>query len=167
MKRLVKVCRYGLVAAWLFGLGLVGLHGAVSWQSAPVQARGACSPDFQVPGCPINPTPAPNPGSSLANPSCVQIALPWATGSTKCVPNRDPGGAIIAYLKVVLYVLGGGIGVVILLVLVVAGVQYVTSLGDPGRVKSAKGRIGNAALALALYLMMFAILNFLIPGGLF
>jgi hypothetical protein len=48
---------------------------------------------------------------------------------------------------------------------VLSGVQYVSSIGDPGRIKSAKDRLQNAIIALVMYLSMFAILTFLVPGG--
>lgn len=79
--------------------------------------------------------------------------------------NAGTGGAIIEYLKAFLFVLNGLVGGIIVLVLVLAGVQYITSAGDPGRIKNAKGRVQAAMTGLVLYLMMYAILNFLIPGG--
>ena len=105
-------------------------------------------------------------------PVCVAVLI--TTGSQgRCkekgqieIPNdAGSGGAIIYYLKQVLFVVNGLIGGIIILVLVVAGVQYITSAGDPTSVNGAKKRIMNATTALVLYLMMFAILNFLIPGG--
>ncbi|GEM_PF-2850066 len=105
----------------------------------------------------------------------VCLALPIAAGGSQgsCksgqveVPN-DPktGGAIIFYLKQILFLVNSLIGGIIILVLVIAGVQYIVSGGDPSNVKNAKGRIMNAVTALVLYLMMVAILNFLVPGGL-
>jgi hypothetical protein len=104
----------------------------------------------------------------------VCVALPVLAGGSQgsCatgeveIPN-DPGsgGAIVFYLKLFLKFLNGLIGAIIILVLVVAGIQYITSVGEPANVKSAKKRVMNATIALVLYLMMFAILNFLVPGG--
>jgi hypothetical protein len=39
------------------------------------------------------------------------------------------------------------------------------STADPARVKAAKDRLQNAIIALVLFLMMFAILSFIVPGG--
>lgn len=61
--------------------------------------------------------------------------------------------------------LSGAVGLVVVLMIVVAGIQYITSAGDPGRVKEAKNRITNAITGLILFVLMFAILNFIIPGG--
>jgi len=105
-------------------------------------------------------------------PVCVAVPIFATAPQGACgagqeeIPN-DPasGGAIVFYLKLVLKLLAGLIGAIIILVLVIAGLQYILSAGDPARVKSAKGRIVNAMTALVLYMMMFAILNFLVPGG--
>jgi hypothetical protein len=96
---------------------------------------------------------------------CVKIALP-ILGGEKCIKNdKNTGGAILAYLALILSVLSKLVGAVIVLMLVVAGIQYITSMGDPGAIKDAKNKIVNAITALVLFLMMYAILNFLIPGG--
>lgn len=98
--------------------------------------------------------------------ACVKVALKIFDNDASCVKNdKASGGAIVNYLRLILKLLSGVVGLLIILMLVVAGVQYMTSLGDPGRVKSAKDRIVNAITALVLFLTMFAILNFLIPGG--
>lgn len=81
------------------------------------------------------------------------------------VANDGNGGAIIAYLVLFLQLLNLLVGAVIVLVIVIAGVQYVTSAGDPTNTKKAKGRITAAITALIVYMLMNAALNFLIPGG--
>jgi hypothetical protein len=119
------------------------------------------------PGAVTVPAATPTPASDfLGMPGCVQIAVPLVDNGGKCVNNSAAsGGAIIAYLRGWLLILSGVVGTVIMVVIVVAGVQYITSTGDPGLVKAAKNRIFNAILALLLYLMMYAILQFLVPGG--
>jgi hypothetical protein len=108
--------------------------------------------------------PIVKPGKCADGSPGVQVALPF-TGSN-CIQN-DPknGGAIITYLKTILQVLSGLVGTVIVVMLVVAGIQYITSFGEPANIKTAKNRIVNAVTALVLFLMMFAILGFLVPGG--
>lgn len=105
----------------------------------------------------------------------VCIAFPIFSGKdanvTKDCPygevpnNPDTGGAIIWYLVKILKLLNLMIGGIIMLVLIIAGIQYIVSTGEPANVKNAKNRIVQAMTALLLYLMMFAILNFLVPGG--
>jgi hypothetical protein len=95
----------------------------------------------------------------------VQIALPFV-GNNKCVQNgANSGGAIITYTKTILQFLTASIGVIIILMLTIAGIQYVTSAGDAARIKAAKSRIQWAIIALLMFMAMYAILTFLIPGG--
>jgi hypothetical protein len=49
--------------------------------------------------------------------------------------------------------------------IVIGGVQYISSAGNPGAISAAKNRITNAIIALVLFLMMFTIMNFIVPGG--
>jgi hypothetical protein len=47
------------------------------------------------------------------------------------------------------------------------GIQYTTSTGDSSKVSAAKKRIYNAVIAFFAFLFTYAILQYLIPGGLF
>lgn len=131
----------------------------------PVSALAGASPA---------PPPSPtNPFTGDQGPVCVAVPV-FADSANRgdCEEGQeeianDPanGGAIIVYLKMILKLLNIAIGMIIILMLIIAGVQYITSAADPGQVKAAKDRIMNAIIALVLYMLMFAILNFLIPGG--
>ena len=103
---------------------------------------------------------------------CVQIGLPTvgSVGQGSCPKgsiSNDPktGGAVINYLRGWLQVLNGAIALVIMLMIIIAGIQYIVSVANPSNVAAAKKRLMNAILALVLWLMMAAILQFLIPGG--
>ena len=50
---------------------------------------------------------------------------------------------------------------------VIGGIQYITSGGDPNHVAEAKKRIANALLALVTWIIIWAFLEWIIPGGLF
>ncbi len=95
----------------------------------------------------------------------IKVGVPIEKGKECIENNAASGGAIAVYLRMVLKFLSGGIGLVIVLMMVIAGIQYITSTGDPARVKAAKDRIVNAITALVLFVMAFAILSFIIPGG--
>jgi hypothetical protein len=100
------------------------------------------------------------------NKKCVKLSVPLVEGLT-CADNTGEGGAIFFYLKLVLRFLSGAVGMVIVLMLVIAGIQYITSAGDPGAIKAAKDRVVNAITALVLFVLSYAILSFVIPGGIF
>ena len=105
-------------------------------------------------------------GQSLTKPdSTVQIALPIFGNNTNVQNSAGNGGAVVTYLKDVLKLISGLVGITIIIMIIWAGIQYITSAGDPGSTKDAKGRLTNAITALLLFLMMFAILQFLVPGG--
>jgi multisubunit Na+/H+ antiporter MnhB subunit len=51
--------------------------------------------------------------------------------------------------------------------LMFAGYQYMTARANAGQVTAAKNRIIMTIVALLLYIFMYAVLNWLIPGGIF
>jgi hypothetical protein len=109
-------------------------------------------------------TDGPNPFRSDQAGGPLKLGLPIFSSNATLSPSSG-GGIIVTYLRDVLRLLSSIIGVVIVLMIVIGGVQYMTSLGDPKAVASAKNRITNAIIALVLFLMTFAIISFLVPGG--
>ena len=99
--------------------------------------------------------------------ACSDVTLSSPFSSSGGTVSCSGSGLIFNYLKMIIQFASGAIGLVIVLMIVIGGVQYVTSAGDPGAVKAARGRIINAITGLILFILMFAILNFLIPGGIF
>ncbi|MDB5164348.1 MAG: hypothetical protein JWS12_966 [Candidatus Saccharibacteria bacterium] len=75
-------------------------------------------------------------------------------------PITDAAFAIIRFLSI-------GVGIVLVASIVVAGIQYTTSQGNPQATANALKRIMSVGSALALYLLSYALLNWLVPGGLF
>ncbi|MBQ6375531.1 hypothetical protein IJJ37_01185 [Candidatus Saccharibacteria bacterium] len=56
----------------------------------------------------------------------------------------------------------GFLGVVAVIVIVIGGVMYMTSQGDPGKTKKAKDTILYATIGLIISVLAFAITNFVI-----
>lgn len=82
--------------------------------------------------------------------------------------NYDgPGGAIGDMFFAILRFLSIGVGVVITISIIASGIQYTTSEGNPETTMAAKKRIQWSVLSLIVYVFIFAIANFLIPGGFF
>jgi Type IV secretion system pilin len=165
MKRVWYVVVAGLgLALFVAPVHVVGSGGVVAPGSNVAQARPVPPPGGDP--NPATPTPTSTSDAFLTPDDCVNISIPLINNGGKCVSN-DPktGGAVVNYLRGWLQLLSGLVGLVVMLLIVIGGVQYVVSAGDPGQVKAAKNRIINALTGLVLYLMMFAILQFLIPGG--
>lgn len=62
-------------------------------------------------------------------------------------------------------ILSGGVGIVIAIMGVTGGIQYITAAGNPQKISAAKGRIGQALAALFLYIFGLSLLNWLVPGA--
>ena len=73
---------------------------------------------------------------------------------------------IYSYVDPLIDFLAALVGVAVVISIVIGGIQYSSSGGDPSKVSAAKSRIRNAIVALVTFLLLYAILNFLIPGGL-
>lgn len=86
-----------------------------------------------------------------------------AIGGENCVSNDN---LISQYLKWIIQFLTGGVGLVITLMIVVSGVQYTLAGSSPDKVQQAKSRLKNAIIGLVLFILLSAILNYLVPGGL-
>jgi len=73
--------------------------------------------------------------------------------------------AIIEYLVRGINLLSAIAGIAIIGSIMIAGYQYMLAGGDPGKVQAARKRIVMAGTALLLFIFMYGLLNFLIPGG--
>ena len=77
--------------------------------------------------------------------------------------NTNPGAESVAVgiINAVISV----IGVIAVLMIVIGGVNYATSSGDPGKAKKAKDTILYSAIGLVVALMAFALVNFVLAGA--
>lgn len=57
-------------------------------------------------------------------------------------------------------------GIALVASLMISGYLYMTARDNAGQIEKAKSRIIQTLLALVLFIFMYALLNFLIPGGL-
>ena len=79
--------------------------------------------------------------------------------------NQGATGKVMDVLIIGLNILSGAVGLLAVIMLVVAGIQYSASNGDPNAVGAAKKRITNTLLGLAAFVFLYAFLQWLIPGG--
>lgn len=88
--------------------------------------------------------------------------------STKGINNDEiECNGVIVLLKWVIRIMTGLIGALAVFGIVYAGFLYATSGDSPEKVKLAKERIMQVAIGIVLFLSMFALLNYLVPGGVF
>lgn len=87
--------------------------------------------------------------------------------SSSCTSSSCTGmDCISKYVDPLVRLLSGLVGIVVVLSIIVAGIQYASAADDPGKVAAAKKRIYNAMTALLVYLFLFGFLQWLLPGGL-
>ena len=107
--------------------------------------------------------------------ACSFIGMPaFASSSTvDCpadLPNRDiicgkgTEDDMMSKVGSVLTVIYGLIGILAVVMIVVGGVKYMTSQGDPGKIQSAKNTIMYAIIGLVVTLAAFAITNLILSA---
>lgn len=78
--------------------------------------------------------------------------------------NKD-NCAIVYYIVQFTNILSGLVGIVIVIMIAYGGIQYSASKDNPQEAAAAKDKIRNAVIALVFYIFVFALLQYLIPGG--
>ena len=76
-----------------------------------------------------------------------------------------PDGGIWGILRLVLQILTMGVGVLAVLGFVIAAIIYTTAGGDENKVRLAKTMIFNIAIGLVMYVLLYALVNFILPGN--
>lgn len=99
-----------------------------------------------------------------------QVTVSVDSGNTHCIPINNSSAnlkdnPIYFYLKNILKFLSAGVGLAVVGGIVFGGYMYITARANAGQVEKAKVVIINSIIGLILFIFMFAILNFLIPGG--
>ena len=78
---------------------------------------------------------------------------------------KGKGNPIADATFAVIKILSDGVGLVIVGSIIVGGIQYSGSRGDPQATALAVGRIRSSLFALVLFVFGYAVLNYLIPAG--
>ena len=76
----------------------------------------------------------------------------------------EDGEGVKCLLNLVLTILTYGIGILGVIGIMISGIQYITSSGDPAKMTKAKNRILQIVIGLIIYAVMWAALRFLVPG---
>ncbi len=83
-------------------------------------------------------------------------------GAHHCLVRQN---AIYTWLLYLIRFLSISVGIAVVGGIVWGGIIYLTARDNTAQTQKSIHIIGNAIVGLLLYLLMFAILNFLIPGG--
>ena len=115
-------------------------------------------------------TAMPSPARNFAAASCTSGQINGTFDDNVCCPAGSQGNGTACffakYVNPVIALLSAVVGIVVVISLIVAGIQYSSAQGDPGKIQAAKQRITNSLIALFAFFFLFAALNWLVPGGL-
>lgn len=173
MKRLLVTLSFIVLAA-ISGQALLVSYdtarAAVSCSDGSTQASNTCpagttpvvrcSDGTTVQGNAPCPTATTSPSADFkGNPCGGTVTVGIDVGCTgKDNPIYDYVRGIVKFATVIF-------GILAVLMIVVTGIQYITSSGNPTAVASAKKRLVNVIISIVLYFLMVGILGYLIPGG--
>lgn len=86
------------------------------------------------------------------------------TGLFGEVCDKGDGQAIRDIIKLIVNILTGAVVAAAVIGMAIAGIQYTTSGGNEQQMVKSKNRIVQIAIGLAIWIFMWAALNWLIPG---
>lgn len=90
---------------------------------------------------------------------------------TKCTNSTDgavdPNNPIVIDIQLVVDFLSVGVGIIVVGVIILGGIQYTIAGDNPQAVTAAKQRIINGLIALVAFIFTFAFLQWVVPGGIF
>ena len=88
-----------------------------------------------------------------------------AVGLSIKVGCKGKGNPITDMVFAIIRILSDGVGLVVIASIIVGGIQYTGSRGDPQSTAMAVNRIRSSVFALIIFIFGYAILNFIIPAG--
>lgn len=96
-----------------------------------------------------------------------QVAVGVAINGSNCIDKGSSvdNNVIIVWLSSIIKFLTVGVGVAATGGVVYGGFLYLTSGGKPAQTQKGVTTIINALIGVVLYALAFAIINYLVPGG--
>lgn len=93
---------------------------------------------------------------------CQQDTIPQSVKDAYGCKNAGSSSDFSNTIQGILNGIIGALGIVAVIVIIIGGIMYITSAGDPGKTKKAKDTILYAAIGLIICALSFAITNFVI-----
>ena len=92
--------------------------------------------------------------------NCVKTAI---IGNGKVCDDGN-GSSVIDVLRLVVNIMSVGVGILGVVGITIVGIQYLTAGGNEEKTRTAKRRIFEIVIGLAVYAVAYAILYWLLPG---
>lgn len=112
-------------------------------------------------------------GASIVAGSSAVSAVACPTGSLHAGEDKgslaecnleETTNNLMSTVSTIINVIIGVVGIVSVIFIVIGGLSYVTSAGDPGKTKKAKDTILYAVIGLIVAVLAFAIVNFVLAS---
>jgi hypothetical protein len=105
--------------------------------------------------------------SNNASPSeCGRCTTSNCADSAATCSNNDCD-LIQKYVNPFINIMSVVFGLIAIISLILGGISYTTSEGDPQKTSRAKSRIANTIFAIIGYIFLYSFLQFIVPGGVF
>ena len=98
--------------------------------------------------------------------NCVPTSILGDTTGTngeKCKCDDGKGSSIISVLSLIVNIMTIGVGILGVVGITVVGIQYLTAGGSEEKTRKAKRRMFEIVIGLVAYVIIYALLNWLIP----
>ena len=152
-------------------------------QPIPAGCPGSTAAGPAAPGV-CGDIPAGCPGSTQQGPKAPGTTCPYSgntestsgcTGGTCADPASKPDALctkddcdfIGKYINPAVNLLTIIFSLIAVISIIFAGIQYSASGGDPQKITQAKQRIVKTIVAIAAYFLLYAFMQFIVPGGVF
>ncbi|HZL07945.1 MAG TPA: pilin [Candidatus Dormibacteraeota bacterium] len=154
-------CKKSSIKPTLKGATIIQHAAAVSG-SGSLGGQVTCDPTTDA-TCPV--CQSSNPPAGCVDCGSGTCSDPAANPNTPCDTN---GCDLIGkYIDPFINLFSVTFGFIAVASIIMGGIQYASSTGDPQKVTAAKQRITNTLIALVAYFFLYGFLQFLIPGGAF
>jgi len=96
-----------------------------------------------------------------------QVAVGIAINGNNCINKGTDlnSNVIVVWMSMIIKFLTAGVGLAAVGGVVYGGFLYLTAQGNAGKTQKGITTIMNALIAVLLYALTFAIINFIVPGG--
>lgn len=81
--------------------------------------------------------------------------------------DTNGGNPVISLVLQIINFLAVGVGIAVVGGIIWGGLLYASSNGDSSKAKQGITTIVNAVIGLLFFMFMYALINFIVPGGLF
>ena len=100
----------------------------------------------------------------LGNAKCDANGNKVDNGEYNCSCDSGGGDSVLHTLELVLDILTGLVGIVAVIGITVVGIQYLTAGGSEEKTRKSKRRLFEIVLGVVLYVAIYILLKWLLPG---